>query len=99
MAQIPDIIITLTKALVVGLLGIISFFIVDIHQMVKTDHDSMLTMKEASRDMQKDIVELKARDAEFKEQNDGFELLFRKILATLPNNDFDVSPKERQKVN
>ena len=89
MDKVTNTLLNVYKSIMVGLVGIVGFFIVDIHRMVKEDHDGMIIYKEKIGVIESNIVELK-------DQNRTFESLFQKILATLPNNDFDVSPKHKQ---
>ncbi len=56
--------------------------------MVKESHDLLIVHEQK-------IQQLEFSCAEIKEQNKGFELLF-KTSATLPNNDFDVKPKAKE---
>lgn len=89
MAQIPDIIVSFAKALIMGLFGVLWFFIVDIHRMVKESHDGMIVYKEQIGAINKDIAFLKDRDI-------IYESRFMKLYAILPNNNFDVTPKQKE---
>lgn len=89
MEKITNTLLNVYKSILVGLIGIVGFFIVDIHRMVKDSHDLLIVHDQK-------IQQLEFNCAEIKEQNKGFELLFRKLLATLPNNDFDVRPKSKE---
>jgi len=89
MEKITNTLLNVYKSILVGLIGIVGFFIVDIHRMVKDSHDLLIVHDQK-------IQQLEFHYAEIKEQNSGFELLFRKLLATLPENNYDVRPKAKE---
>jgi len=89
MEKVTNTLLNIYKSILVGLIGIVGFFIVDIHRMVKDNHDLLIVHDQK-------IQQLEFSCAEIKEQNKGFELLFRKLLATLPENNFDVSRKSKE---
>lgn len=89
MDKVANTLLNIYKSILVGLIGIVGFFIMDIHRMVKESHDMLIVHEQKIEMMGVSISELK-------DQNKGFELLFRKLLATLPNNDFDVKPKSKE---
>ncbi len=89
MEKITNTLLNVYKSILVGLIGIVGFFIVDIHRMVKDSHDLLIVHDQK-------IQQLEFNWSEIKEQNKGFELVIRKLLATLPNNDFDVKPKAKE---
>jgi len=89
MEKITNTLLNVYKSILIGLIGIVGFFIMDIHRMVKESHDLLIVHDQK-------IQQLEFSCAEIKEQNKGFELLFRKLLATLPENNFDVSRKSKE---
>lgn len=89
MDRITSTLLNAYKSILVGLVAVVGFFIVDIHRMVKESHDLLIVHDQK-------IQHLEFSCSEIKEKNNEFQILFNRLLATLPNNDFDVRQKAKE---